>query len=343
MLIIKTPSLAINTLIVPGFMKLVFNINIIGDTDSLFINNLATNLINKIEIKWGTKSVLNINDYDVLNSYKDLWLTSNQRANSIRRGIQSTNLSKLRSGATSGTANASDTRLKRIFGNKYELLLDCTFLTDQHPFYLYIYKEDIEIDLHFQKSSSLINSTDAEVVTDYNLSNISFEYDAIYKPSLAQQIIPLSDTYGITYLYDYISYIGRNAINQSDLTFPLTILDPRRTVRGILMLFTLPPAAANRDLENFFNPEITNVDITINGITNKVFAQGFKEDQMWIEARKLFLSEYRKLDGQSNMKLSTFYGTPTSSGYCFWLDLRSTDDNTLHGNGMKIKPGSNVV
>ena len=74
-------------------------------------------------------------------------------------------------------------------------------------------------------------------------------------------------------MYDYIIYIGRNAINQSDLKFSLTILDSRRSVRGILILFTLPPAAANRDPEIFFNPEITNVDITINGITNKVFAQ----------------------------------------------------------------------
>ena len=71
-LIIKIPSLAINTLIVPGSMKLVFNINISGDTDSWFTNNLAANLINRIEIKWRTKSVLNINNYDVLNSYKDL-------------------------------------------------------------------------------------------------------------------------------------------------------------------------------------------------------------------------------------------------------------------------------
>ena len=118
----------------------------------------------------------------------------------------------------------------------------------------------------------MINSTDAEVVTDYNLSNISFEYDAIYEPSLAQQIIQLSGTYGVTYLYDYISYIGRNAINQSDLKFPLIILDPRRSVRGILMLFTRLPTAANQDPENVFNPEIANVDITINGITNKVFA-----------------------------------------------------------------------
>ena len=95
--------------------------------------------------------------------------------------------------------------------------------------------------------------------------------------------------------------------------------------------------------KNFFNPEITNVDITISGITNKVFAQGFKEDQMWIKARKLLLNEHRKYDGQSNITLSTSYGTLTSSSYCFWLDLRSTDDNTLLENGIKIEPGSNVV
>ena len=90
MLLIKTPSSAANTLIVPGFMKLVFNINITGGTDSWFVNNLSANLINTIQVKWGTKSVLNINYYDVLSTYQDLWLTFNQTANSIKSCIQST-------------------------------------------------------------------------------------------------------------------------------------------------------------------------------------------------------------------------------------------------------------
>ena len=113
-MLIKIPSLAANKLIVPGSMKLVFDISITGDTDSWFVNNLAANLINRIEIKWGTKYVLNINTYDVLSTYQDLWLTANQRANLVRSGIQSTNLLKLRSGAAAGTANATDTRLKEF-------------------------------------------------------------------------------------------------------------------------------------------------------------------------------------------------------------------------------------
>ncbi len=343
MLIVRIPKLEQNKLIVPESMKVTFNIDITGDDDSWLINNVDANLVTRIEIKWGSYTLLNISKFDVLSCYKDLWLTINQRSNLIRRGIQTTNLSKLRSNATSGTANASDTRLNRIFGNKYEILLDCTFLTDQHPFYPFIYKEGIVIDLYFQEPNLVINSSTTSVKTNYNLSNISFEYDTINEPQLANQIIQLSDSpHGITYLYDYISYDGMNPINQSDLSFSIIMQSPRKSLRGILLLFTLPPATANRDPENYFNPEITNVDITINGLTDKVFAQGFKEDQMWTEARKLFLNEHRKHDGQSNMILSHFYGTPTSSGYCFWLDLRSTDDNTLHGNGMKIDAGSNI-
>ncbi len=343
MLMVKIPALAQNTLVVPGSMKLVFNLNITGNDDSWFVNNLAANLINRFEIKWGTKSILNINHFNVLQTYKDLWLTSGQRQNLVRQGIQTESLSKLRSNAKSGTANRADTQLTRIFGNKYEIPLDCTFLTDQHPFYPYIYKEDIEIDLYFQKPNLIINSTDSSAVTDYNLSNISFEYDTIYEPQLANQIVQLSDTFGIDYFYDYISYIGMNPINKSDLSFTLTIQDPRTSVRGILMLFALPPAVANRDPENFYNPEITNVDITIDGITNKIFAQGYKEDRMWTEAKRFFLNEYRKYDDQSSMHLSLFYGIPTQARFCLWIDTRSTDDNRLHGSGMTIKNGSNVA
>lgn len=341
MLLIKIPTLAQNTLIVPGSMKLAFNISITGDDDSWFVNNLSANLINRMEIKWGTKSLLNIMNFNILQTYKDLWLTTNQRQNLIRKGIQSLNLSKIRSGAKSGTSNSNDSRLNRIFGTRYEIPLDCSFLTDQHPFYPYIYKEDIEIDIYFNKPSFVINSTSSSAEPDYSLSNICFEFDTIYEPHLANQIIQLSDSnYGITYFYDYISYVGMNPIKQSDLSFTLTIQDPRRSLKGILILFTLPTI---NDPENYFNPEITNVDITIDGITNKIFAQGYKEDQMFTEAKKLFLNEYRKNDDQSSIVINNFYGSTTSSAYCLWIDTRSTEDNKLHGTGMTIKNGSNIA
>ncbi len=57
MLLVKIPTLAQDKLIVPGSIKLVFNINITGDTNSWFVNNLSANLIERMEIKWGTKFI----------------------------------------------------------------------------------------------------------------------------------------------------------------------------------------------------------------------------------------------------------------------------------------------
>jgi hypothetical protein len=132
--------------------------------------------------------------------------------------------------------------------------------------------------------------------------------------------------------------MGMNPIKQSDLSFKLSIQDKRRSVRGILLLFTLPPEKANRNSEKFFNPQLENVDISINGTTHKIFADGYKEDKMYREAKKFFMSENRKLDELSCVSAYRFYDTD----YCLWLDTRSTEDNNLHGTGLKIEDGFNI-
>ena len=42
------------------------------------------------------------------------------------------------------------------------------------------------------------------------------------------------------------------------------------------------------DTEFFYNPKITKVKATIEGIPNLLFSQGMRAYQMWGEARKLF-------------------------------------------------------
>ena len=89
MLSVELPKLAEYTLIVPGSMKTVFDLTITGDKDSWFVNNISANLPGRMEIKWGSKSLLNTDKYHILKSYKDLWLTTNQRTNMLRNGISS--------------------------------------------------------------------------------------------------------------------------------------------------------------------------------------------------------------------------------------------------------------
>ena len=42
------------------------------------------------------------------------------------------------------------------------------------------------------------------------------------------------------------------------------------------------------DTEAFYNPKITKVEVTIEGVPNQLFGQGMRAYQMWDEAKKFF-------------------------------------------------------
>ena len=104
----------------------------------------------------------------------------------------------------------------------------------------------------------------------------------------------------------------------------------RRSLKGILLLFIVPYTAGARDSENYLNPDITKVDVTINGSPNRIYNEGIKGIDMWNEVSQFFGT---KGDDRSNMNL-TKYLTDTKFG--LFIDLRSMADSTLHGNGQRL-------
>ena len=51
----------------------------------------------------------------------------------------------------------------------------------------------------------------------------------------------------------------------------LRVNPQRRSLKGILLVFINPYAAGARDTENYFNPDITKVKVTVNGVPNRVY------------------------------------------------------------------------
>ena len=111
---------------------------------------------------------------------------------------------------------------------------------------------------------------------------------------------------------------------------------------------TQQPFAGNT--ESFYNPKITKVEVTNEGIPNQLFSQGMHAFQMWDEARKLFAaSPGRKRHpemavvvkdlGLADVSLGEFL----TSKFALWLDLRTTDDDRLHGSGRRIENASEGV
>jgi plasmid maintenance system antidote protein VapI len=54
-----------------------------------------------------------------------------------------------------------------------------------------------------------------------------------------------------------------------------------------------------------------------------------KAQHQWDEIKKQFLTEQQKITGNSAMSIKKYY----NNNYALWVDLRSTEDNELHGSG----------
>ena len=101
-------------------------------------------------------------------------------------------------------------------------------------------------------------------------------------------------------------------------------------------------------LRPFTTPQITKVEVTIEGIPNQLYGQGMRAYQMWDEAKKYFApGSMRHHDvgtvvkdlALSDVNLGEFL----TSKYSLWLDLRTCDDDSLHNSGRRIENASEGI
>ena len=185
----------------------------------------------------------------------------------------------------------------------------------------------------------------------YNIENLSLEYDMVTQPELARMI---HNQYNgrVAILYDRMMRHRKISRDKCDTLWNINLNVPARSMKGILLLFEDVAAQQPfaRNTEAFYNPKITKVEITIEGIPNQLFVQGMRAHQMWDEARKLFaalpdrkrhpdVSVVAKDLALADVSLAEYY----TSKYALWLDLRTTDDDRLHGSGRCIENASEGV
>ena len=75
--------------------------------------------------------------------------------------------------------------------------------------------------------------------------------------------------------------------------------------------------------------------MTIEGVSNKLYSQGMRQYQQWDEINKYFALTSKR-DKETDKVTKDLYFSDTNIAkyitkrFALWLDLRSTDDNTLH-------------
>ena len=300
------------------------------------MNNLGRNLVSKLVVKWGPETILQIDNYSLYATFKDLWLTEEERKNRVFQGIQSENLRALRSGVTEANVNgetANEKTLKAVFGEKYKIPLDFELLSSHAPFYKFPIQEDLIFELTLAPKEDII-VTDTVADMNYELKNICLEYDTVTSENIARQILNNYNA-GFSILYDWIDHFKTVSVTKTSTLINENINFPKRSIKGILLLFVSDHTDGDRDSEKFENPKITKVKVTIEGIANKVYPEGMRMLDHWEEIKKHFMTEDLKKSHDCYMDMEKYYGD--KNHYGLWLDLRTTEDNTLHGSGRALQ------
>ena len=291
LLTVRFPDLKENQVIISSTTKLTFNISLAGtDVNRTLVINLGRNIIRKLAVELEGNEIISIDDYDILYSYYDCWKCSTERINAVFQGIvdadgQTENAIKHRINAGDKANNAKDQTVASIYDNKYCIPLDFEILESSLPLYHYGSGSHLTYELTFADYSDVIKATNPDAT--YTISNISLEFDTIINASLASQI--KTEYMKSSILYDRILRARIITLNNSSTSFSVDINSPSKSLKGVLQLiFTKERSATkfNRDTEEFFNPKITKVELTVEGVPNELYAQNMEYRHQYDEILK---------------------------------------------------------
>ena len=333
-------------MIIPGTRKLTFNITLAGtDVNRTLVGNLGRNIIRKLVVKLEGNEIISIDDYDILYSYCDCWRCKNKRLNSVFQGIvdddgQTENAIKHRVNSGDKANNAKDQTVASIYDNRFCIPSDFEIIESSLPLYQYGLGSRLTYELTFADYSDVIKATNPDAT--YTISNISLEFDTIINASLASQI--RTEYMKSSILYDRILRARIIPLSDSSTSFSVDINSPSKSLKGVLLIFTKERSATKftRDTEEFFNPKITKVEVTVEGVPNESYAQNMEYRHQYDEIVKHFAEEAGAIQKDlqlHNVNIASYY----TDKYALWLDFRTMDDNRLHGSGRRLENTSEGI
>ena len=235
--------------------------------------------------------IISIDDYDILYSYYDCWKCTTERLNAVFQGIveadgQTENAIKHRINATDKANDAKDQTVASIYDDRFCIPLDFEVLGSSLPLYQYGLGSCLTYELTFADYSDVIKASNPGAT--YTISNISLEFDTVINASLASQI--RTEYMNSSILYDKILRARIIPLNDSSTSFSVDINSPSKSLKGVLLIFTKERSATkfNRDTEEFFNPKITKVEVTVEGVPNELYAQNMEYKHQYDEILKHF-------------------------------------------------------
>ena len=323
-LYVDIPKLADNIVIVPGSVYL----NVTGHANNTLVNNVGRNLVKRQRVLFGGEVLQDTLDYDLFQTYHDLYLSSEARDDMLRHGVSAENTRKLRTAAGDKSAsNAKEVAIAALHGTKYCIPLDHPILLNHGVFYPKGLSHPLKFEITLGGVSDIVVYSDTTKPPNYKITNLKLEYRSISSEYLANQAL---EVYKVGHAFFYENVLRHKTFTVSkpnDGVINEHINVPCRSMTGLLFLFTGTYVAGTRDSEKFDNPGITSVKIDIDGVPNMLYSRGMiPTDQ--------YKSILQRFTGDTSVKEKDFY---TNDKFALWIDLRTHSDNNIHGSGLALR------
>ena len=248
------------------------------------------------------------------------------------------NAIKHRINASDKANDAKDQTVASIYENRFCIPLDFEILESSLLLYQYRLGSRLTYELTFADYSDAIKATNPDAT--YTISNISLEFDTIINASLASQI--RTEYMKSSILYDRILRARIIPLNNSATSFSVDINSPSESLNGVLLIFTKERSATkfSRNTEEFSNPKIMKVEVTVERVPNELYAQNMEYRHQYDEILKHFAEGQLKEAGAIQIDLQLHNVNIVSyftDKYALWLDFRTIDDNRLHSSGRRLE------
>ena len=322
---VSVPTLSENLLLVPGTLALRFDLAIQPDTADArcCVNNIARNIVRRMKVTFAGEALLDLDRYDLYKTYKDLFMWEKDRKELVEWGIGSAAVRKVRS-STSG-ASGQDW-VTPAYGTKYVIPLDFEVLSNHGVFYSRVLGAEMQFEVTLADTTNILGEMSSAIsgaVHPYSMTNIELQYETVHSETLARSAMAEYSA-GKAFLYDHITlYKTSSFLDKTDELITQTVNVPRRSLMGLLLLFVKPHEAGKRNSEAFVNPNITNVNVNVNGVPNKVYSHGIKPADIYKEVVRRY---------GDFIAPEKFF----KDKYALWVDMRTSEDNDIHGQGLKL-------
>ena len=267
---VSIPALNPSQCIIPDTLALSFKFTN-SNTKYRLLNNLGRLLVDRLSVNVQGVEVYQNTGESMMEVYKELWRSEEDRDNRQEFGIANENVRKLVSKYDSADKAAkTDGVLDLTIANMCERMKIPLgkFLCDHGPYAPYGMC-DFEYRITLLQSKKIMKAQDGEDVGEYTLTDMHLDYEIIESEDLAERV---RGEYNIGRFlgYDYTTLLKSLPWSKDNAREVIDVNIPRKSMKAVVLLFTKNAG----DSEKFPFPNLTRVNVTVESNPNDIYSEG---------------------------------------------------------------------